>query len=51
MAALAWAFLGDDTKFAEQLAAMPHGELVALAVDIADGSAWARQIIQSRLAR
>lgn len=51
MAALAWAFLGDDTELAEQLAAMPHSELVALAVDLADGSAWARQMIQSRLPR
>lgn len=51
MAALAWAFLGDDTELAEQLAVMPHHELVALAVDLADGSAWARQMIQSRLAR
>lgn len=50
MAALAWVYLGDDTEFTDRLAAMPHGELVALAVDLAGCSAWARQVIWSRLA-
>jgi hypothetical protein len=51
MAALAWAYLGEDTELTDRLAAMPHGELVALAVDLADRSAWAHQVIWSRLAR
>jgi hypothetical protein len=51
MAALALAFLGDDTELADRLAAVPHGELVALVVDLADRSAGAHQMIQSRLAR
>jgi len=51
MAAVAWAFLGDDTELANRLAAMPHGELVGLALELADCSAWARQTIQLRLAR
>lgn len=51
MAALAWVYLGDDTELTDRLAAMPHGELVALAVDLAGRSAWARQVIWSRLAR
>ncbi|MGH3974192.1 MAG: hypothetical protein ACRDS9_12835 [Pseudonocardiaceae bacterium] len=40
MAALAWTYLGDDTELTDRLAAMPPGELVALAVDLADRSAW-----------
>lgn len=51
MAALAWAVLGDDSDLADRLAAMPHGELVALTVDLAGRSALARQTIWSRLAR
>jgi hypothetical protein len=51
MAAVAWAFLGDDIELADRLAAMPHGELVTLALELADCSAWARQTIQLRLAR
>jgi hypothetical protein len=50
MAALALAYLGDDTDLADRLAAMPHGELVALVVELADRSAWARQTVWSRLA-
>ena len=49
MAALAWACLGDDTELTDRLAALPHGELVSLAVELADGSAWARETIWSRL--
>jgi len=51
MAALAWAYLGDDTELTDRLIAMSHGELVALAVELADRSAGARQAIWSRLAR
>ncbi len=49
--ALALACLGDDTELADRLAAMPHGELVALAVELAACSAVARQAIWSRLRR
>lgn len=51
MAALAWAYLGDDDELTDRLAAMPYGELVALAVELAGRSALARQLIWSRLAR
>jgi hypothetical protein len=51
MVALAWAFLGDDTELTDRLAALPHDELVRLAVGLADRSAWARQTIWSQLAR
>ncbi|MGH3625457.1 MAG: hypothetical protein ACRDQ5_27380 [Sciscionella sp.] len=51
MAALALAYLGDDTELTDRLAAMPQRELVALAIDLADRSAWAHQAIWSRLAR
>lgn len=51
MAALAWAFLGDDTELADRLAVMPHSELVALVVDLADRSAQASKLIQARLTR
>lgn len=51
MAALAWAYLGDDTELADRLTALPHDELVALVVDLADRSASARQAIWSRLTR
>jgi uncharacterized Zn finger protein len=49
MAALAWAVLGDDDDLAGRLTAMPHQELVALAVDLADRFAPAREAIWSRL--
>ena len=45
MVALASAFLGDDTELSDRLAALSHGEVVALALELADGSAWARQAI------
>jgi hypothetical protein len=45
MVALASAFLGDDTELADRLAALSHGEVVALALELADRSAWARQAI------
>lgn len=51
MTALAWAYLGDDTDLAGQLAAMPHDELVAFVVTLADRSAWAHQEVWSRLTR
>lgn len=51
MVALASAFLGDDAELADRLAALSHGEVVTLAVELADRSAWARQAIWSRLAR
>lgn len=50
MAALALAYLGDDTDLADRLAAMPHDGLVALVVELAERSAWARQTMWSRLA-
>ena len=51
MVALASASLGDDTELADRLAALSHGDMVALALELADRSAWARQAIWSRLAR
>jgi hypothetical protein len=45
MVALASAFLGDDTELADRLAALSHGEVVALALELADRSAWARRAI------
>jgi hypothetical protein len=45
MVALASAFLGDDTELADRLAALSHGEVAALALELADRSAWARQAI------
>lgn len=51
MAALTWAFLGDDTELADRLATVPHGELVTLVIDLAERSAAAHQMIESRLAR
>ena len=45
MVALAWAFLGDDTELADRLAALSHGEVVALVLELTDRSAWARQAI------
>jgi len=50
MAALGWALLGDAENLAERLAAMPHEELVAMVVDLAERSAWAREAIWIRLA-
>jgi hypothetical protein len=50
MVALASAFLGDDTELAHRLAALPHDEVVALVMELADRSSWARQAIWSRLA-
>lgn len=49
MVALASAFLGDDTELAHRLAALSHGEVVALALELADRSAWAREAIRSSL--
>jgi hypothetical protein len=51
MAALALAYLGDDTELTAQLAAMPHSELVALVVELASRSALAREAIRSGLTR
>lgn len=51
MVALGWAALGDAENLAERLAAVPHEELVAMAVDLADRSAWAREAIWIRLSR
>jgi hypothetical protein len=51
MVALVSAFLGDDTELADRLAALSHGEVMALALELADRSAWAREAIRSRLAR
>ncbi len=51
MVALVSAFLGDDTELADRLTALSHSEVVALALELADRSAWARQAIWSRLAR
>jgi hypothetical protein len=45
MVALASAYLGDDSELADRLAALSHGEVVALALELADRSAWARQAI------
>jgi hypothetical protein len=45
MVALVSAFLGDDSELADRLAALSHGEVVALALELADRSAWARQAI------
>jgi hypothetical protein len=50
MAALALAVLGDDDDLAGRLTAMSHQELVVLAVDLADRSASAREVIWARLA-
>lgn len=41
------AVLGDAENLAERLAAVPHEELVAMAVDLADRSAWAREAMLS----
>jgi hypothetical protein len=49
MVALASAFLGDDTELADRLAVLSHAEVVALALELADRSAWARQAIWSSL--
>jgi hypothetical protein len=45
MVAVALAVLGDDTELADRLAGLSHGEVVALVVELADRSAWARQAI------
>ncbi len=45
MVAVASAFLGGDSELADRLAALSHGEVVALALELADRSAWARQAI------
>jgi hypothetical protein len=50
MVALALACLGDDTELGDRLAALSHGEVVALVLELADRSARARQAIWVRLA-
>ena len=45
MVAVALAVLGDDTELADRLAGLSQGEVVALALELADRSAWARQAI------
>jgi hypothetical protein len=50
MVALASAFLGDVAELAHRLATLPHDEVVALVMGLADRSSWARQAIWSRLA-
>jgi len=49
MVALASAFLGDDTQLADRLAALSRSEVVALVLELADRSAWAREAIWSSL--
>jgi hypothetical protein len=49
MVALASAFLDDDIELADRLAALSHGEVVALALELAGRSAWARQAIRLSL--
>ncbi len=51
MVALGLAYIGDDTTLADRLVAMPHHDLVALVVGLADRSAWAREAIWSQIAR
>lgn len=51
MVALGLACIGDETTLADRLATMPHHDLVALVVDLADRSAWAREAIWSGIAR
>jgi uncharacterized Zn finger protein len=51
MAALALAYLGDDTELTARLAATPHDELVALVVEVASRSILAREVIWSVLTR
>ncbi|MEC3978729.1 hypothetical protein [Amycolatopsis sp. H20-H5] len=49
MVAVASAFLGDDSELVDRLAALSHGEVVALALELTDRSTWARQAIWSSL--
>jgi hypothetical protein len=51
MVALASAFLGDDAELGDRLATLSRDEVVALVMELADGSAWARQAIWERLAK
>lgn len=50
MVALAYAFLGEDGELAHRLATLSRDAVVALVVDLADSSTWARQAIWTRLA-
>lgn len=49
MAAVGWAFLGDDQELADRLAALSHAELVALVTNLADNIPRARDAVWSRL--
>ena len=49
MAAVGWAYLGDDQELADQLAALSHAELVALVTDLADNIPRARDAVWSQL--
>lgn len=51
MVALASACLGDDAELGDRLAALSRDEVVALVMELADRSAWARQAIRERLAQ
>jgi hypothetical protein len=49
LAAVGWAFLGDDQELADQLATLSHAELVALVTTLADNIPRARDSVWSRL--
>lgn len=51
MVALASAYLGDDAELGDRLATLSRDEVVALVMELADRSAWARQAIWERLAQ
>jgi uncharacterized Zn finger protein len=51
MAAVGWAFLGDDGELAERLAGLSHAKLVAVVAELVERSGWVREVVRSRLPR
>jgi hypothetical protein len=49
MVALATTYLGDDTEFAKQVAALSHDQLVALVIELGDRSTTTRNTIRTHL--